>query len=238
MDYMHKEEWFLSPFQNGFKILALKNSGICSLKELFSHDFPAFLVNSNYQMASLNSVTASSCGFDSESAAVGKTIFDFCEREKAEAIFQADKMAIVSQKRSISEDTIILEDGTIHNFLGFRVPLYNEKNKNIGLLGCSIDLDNGSLASSLTKMTALGLLNASSVNIPSKLSQVYLSKQQRECAKLLLKGFSSKQIAKGLNLSYRTVEAYVNHLKNKLSCQNKTELVLKLQALLGAQGFF
>lgn len=241
MDFLYKDEWFLSPFQNGFKLLALANfcnkSGGCSLKELFSNNFAVFLVNGNYEMVSLNETTATSCGFDSEKAATGKTIFDFCEREKAEAIFQADKMAIVSQKKNISEDTLILEDGTVHNFLGFRVPLYNEENKNIGLLGCSIDLERDSLASSLTKISAIGLLNAPPFGNSSPLNSVYLSGQQKACAKLLLKGLTSKQIAKRLNLSYRTVEAYVNHLKNKLNCQNKTELVLKLQELLFNRGY-
>jgi DNA-binding CsgD family transcriptional regulator len=45
---------------------------------------------------------------------------------------------------------------------------------------------------------------------------LYLTKKQVECAKLLSKGFSSKIIAKELNISPRTVEGYLYELKNKL----------------------
>jgi DNA-binding CsgD family transcriptional regulator len=56
-----------------------------------------------------------------------------------------------------------------------------------------------------------------------------LSKRQLQCAKFLLEGKTAKEIAALSGLSNRTVEHYLDNLKNKLRCNNKVELVLKLK---------
>lgn len=60
--------------------------------------------------------------------------------------------------------------------------------------------------------------------------QISLSVRQLACAQLILKGLTLKEIALKLSISPRTVEDYVNTLKCKFDCRNKTELVLKLSA--------
>lgn len=51
-----------------------------------------------------------------------------------------------------------------------------------------------------------------------------LSHREMECSKLLLTGLGNKQIASHLQISERTVEHYIDNIKNKLSCNSKTEL--------------
>lgn len=58
-----------------------------------------------------------------------------------------------------------------------------------------------------------------------------LSKRESECLYYLLKGSSAKQIALKLNLSYRTIETYVSHLKDKFNCRTRIELVCKINDL-------
>lgn len=57
---------------------------------------------------------------------------------------------------------------------------------------------------------------------------IQLSQRQAACARLLLEGKTIKQIATILSLSPRTVETYINNLKIKFSCENKTILIKKL----------
>lgn len=73
-------------------------------------------------------------------------------------------------------------------------------------------------------MSTKSELNASS-------SYIQLSHRQLDCARLLLMGMKYKEIANKLGLSSRTIEFYIENLKTKLQCQNKTELIIRLMGL-------
>ena len=51
-----------------------------------------------------------------------------------------------------------------------------------------------------------------------------LSKRERECLKLMLRGMTAPQIGDALGISKRTVFDYLNHAKYKLGCFSKYEL--------------
>jgi DNA-binding CsgD family transcriptional regulator len=55
-----------------------------------------------------------------------------------------------------------------------------------------------------------------------------LSPREVECIVHILRGKTSKQIARMLKLSHRTVEFYVGRLKQKLYCHTKSELIEKI----------
>ncbi len=54
---------------------------------------------------------------------------------------------------------------------------------------------------------------------------------QEKCLTLLARGLSIKEIARELNLSPRTVDFYFTIIKEKLSCNNRAELILKAYAM-------
>ena len=55
-----------------------------------------------------------------------------------------------------------------------------------------------------------------------------LSDREQQCLFFLVKGYTSKMIAKDLNISYRTVEHYIASAKNKLCVKFKNELIKKI----------
>lgn len=54
-----------------------------------------------------------------------------------------------------------------------------------------------------------------------------LSKREQEVLLYVCKGFSARQAAEELGLAYKTVEHYIENIKNKLSCYSKADLVQK-----------
>lgn len=58
-----------------------------------------------------------------------------------------------------------------------------------------------------------------------------LSKREKQCLLLSMQGMSAQGIGLQLALSRRTVESYLDHLKCKLNCTSKSELIQKANEL-------
>lgn len=52
-----------------------------------------------------------------------------------------------------------------------------------------------------------------------------ITPREKDLLRLVLKGYSAFQIALELGLSKRTIEYYLNNIKNKLTCNSKKELI-------------
>lgn len=61
------------------------------------------------------------------------------------------------------------------------------------------------------------------------LAATLFSERKRDIIHWLLKGYRAKEIAKKLNISYRTVEDHLADLKSKLNARNILELVIRLK---------
>jgi DNA-binding CsgD family transcriptional regulator len=65
-----------------------------------------------------------------------------------------------------------------------------------------------------------------------QVTPIVLTKRQSQCAEHLLQGKTAKEIASVLQLSSRTIEYYIDNIKAKLNCKNRTELILAVACLL------
>jgi len=74
----------------------------------------------------------------------------------------------------------------------------------------------------LKKIDVKNILKVKRFQIDNNLT---LSAREISCAKLLLQGKSARLIGEELFLSPRTVETYLQQLKDKLHCQSKVELI-------------
>ena len=63
--------------------------------------------------------------------------------------------------------------------------------------------------------------------LPSK-AIISFTRREQDIIPLLLQSLTNKQIAKALNLSYRTIDEYIVNLKRKLKVKNKNQLIIKL----------
>lgn len=171
----------------------------------------------------LNERNAAFCGFDSVSNAIGKRYFDTLPQKTVSVLRYNDDVVMNKQLSNIFEEDILQKNGEIKKAISLKLPWYNHDNKVMGLFGMSMLMGNDPVSEALINIAKMGFLTSKET--------IILSRQQQACANLLLLGMTNKQIAKQLNLSPRTVESYVNHLKAKLCCKNKMELIATLSRM-------
>lgn len=53
-----------------------------------------------------------------------------------------------------------------------------------------------------------------------------LTPREQQCLELIVSGLSAKEIARVMNISYRTVEFHVANMKEKMGCKNKAEMIV------------
>jgi DNA-binding CsgD family transcriptional regulator len=95
-------------------------------------------------------------------------------------------------------------------------PIYLEKTRTEDLLTSDFEsLPNAQKVSDFLKQ------------LPSKAIHSFTRREQ-DIIPLLLQSLTNKQIAKALNLSYRTIDEHIVNLKRKLKVANKSQLIIRL----------
>jgi DNA-binding CsgD family transcriptional regulator len=85
------------------------------------------------------------------------------------------------------------------------------------------------LSDSMQRIVQTGLLPHSKNILPGfHIDGRYFSKQEIKCLRLLVAGKTMKLIGLQLGLSERTVEYYLNNIKQKLAVKTKSELIEKV----------
>lgn len=203
-----------------------------TISTLLKFPCSVYFDNSSGVIQQLNERNIELCGFDSIHHAIGKSYFDRFTTQTSHSLLKNDHSIMKHEKVQIFEEAILQKDSsTFSQALSVKMPWYNNRNKVIGLFGISIILGKDSLADSLALIAKMGMLIPTenlSAHIGFETKGIYLSKQQRCCAELLLEGLSTKEIAERMKLSPRTIESYIDYIKSKLNCRNKSELIVTL----------
>ncbi len=76
-------------------------------------------------------------------------------------------------------------------------------------------------------------LNYFDHNISQEKKQIALSRREKQCAYYLVQGYTAKETADILNISSRTVEVYLDRLKEYFSVKNRVQLVVTLIQYFG-----
>lgn len=153
-----------------------------------------------------NDSQAKDPGFACEAEAIGKNILDLHSAMDSNQYISNDEEVMRTGIAKTYSETETLDNGVIIFYTTHKSPLKNEKNKVMGVMGMSVAINP---TTTLTENLNL------------------LSPQQLKCFQLLIKGFSLKQIAFEMNLTYKTVEYYVTHIRKKLNCRNTRELIVR-----------
>lgn len=175
---------------------------------LFFKDLKGKYLNCNHYMAAES-------GFSNKNDVIGLTDFDFpCFSEEEALIFRENDQKVIKKENLIScIEPITLSEDRKYFALTQKYPLRLNK-KIIGNIGFSLIVEKSDVI----------LPNAT---YHEELESKSLTARQFDCLFYLVKGMTYKQVAAKLDISQRTVEGYINIIKEKLNCQNRAALIAK-----------
>lgn len=178
-----------------------------------------------------NDFMAEMISLPSRQTCVGLTDYDYgCLIEEAASYCQEDRKVITTGISRHYSSQI-----TIHNrriiLSTFKLPLKNHNGKIIGVLGFSHHLNEFQIEKTFHTLAKAKVSTKTIKHLTTQqnnqTTNFGLSAQQIECLYWLVKGLTTKQTAKIMELSPRTVETYLNIVKIKLNCSSRRDLIEK-----------
>lgn len=162
-------------------------------------------------------------GENSPHSLSGKDDYSLIWRKDADFFRSTDMQIMAGQLRSLNSLEIIdtIQDGIIkkQKILITKIPLINAKGEIIGIIGSHINISSLQQTPSNKYFDAKGRFL-----LPKKMGNEYLTVKEFSVLRLILMGKTSKEIAKFLGLSYRTIEGYTDRIKRKLQCSKKYQI--------------
>lgn len=122
-------------------------------------------------------------------------------------------------------DVGLYPDGNYKVVLATKKPLYDECNNIVGVAFSRTDLNSSLLHKMLSKNDFLHCPGYFSIG--HHYGNYKITNREAETLFFILRGYSAKEIALRLNLSRKTIEYYIQQLKNKFSCNKRSELIEK-----------
>ncbi len=227
-------ELMIQPWNGGIRLINPAHLMLPTVADVCEQPFDVFFLDLDFQNKKVNRSDAEACGFDSEESAIGKTVYNYCEKKFAKIVTETDEEVLSSRKPSIYECDFYSKNGDVRrNCLTFRFPWFNEDFNIIGLLGFNIRIGKQPLAESLAYIQSLGLLNKTYDSSVSNFSnsnnfESHFSKREMDVVRLLIKGKTAKEMGRMLGLSYRTIQHYLDNIKCKMKVSSKSDLIEKI----------
>lgn len=173
-------------------------------------------------------------GFEPDQDLCGLTDFDMpCEVSSDAEVFQQQDEYIM--KRQIAITTLNVhrfQAGTSRAFVVVKKPFVDCELgvRGVMLTGTELKLSQGgapepNAVAVLPKLASLGNLSHGSFVIANSDSEIDMTPRENEVLYHLLRGGTAKRIGRMLSISSRTVEQYVDVLKDKFGVRTKADLI-------------
>lgn len=189
-----------------------------------------YLKDKNGRYVECNAIQAESFGLKDERDAIGQSDKDFFVEKDATLLLKNDKEIVVYEKPKIVIEEVTFLRNCRKKMLSLKIPFRNVVGKLIGIFGASVEIPNGDETKAIAATPFLDIMQTGLV-APNNMN---LTKRESECLYLLAKGLKTKEIARQIKLSPRTVEFYIDNMKKKLNCANRIELMAKALTFLKA----
>ena len=242
MSFDTHPDLMVQPYLNGVKLVKPKNEAIQfpSIDSLFVMQLIIYFVGFDATYVDANHFTCftnipGNQGYYSDKDLKGTLLSSLFQKETVQVFNDENNNLLNTKKLTIYESIGSRLDELSFSCLSFKFPVFNEKDKIIGVFGISALTDSSifkeaeSLSTSLAQIIQTGLLPHSKNIMPGfHIDDVYFSKQEVKCLRLLVAGKTIKLIGQHMDLSPRTVEYYLMNIKHKLNVKTKSELIDKV----------
>lgn len=164
-------------------------------------------------------------GFNDVDEIAGKSDDDLSPSSIEEnRLFQQQDLRVLSGKKI---STIHFDQKTTEMFLLEKCPLTDTNNNITGLIYYCRPCPKNEGFMQLRQFDEQVHLNTPHYSLNNNENKYKLTDREYECVFLLIRGKSAKEIGTLLSLSKRTIESYLENIKNKMDCKNKAEILVK-----------
>lgn len=150
---------------------------------------------------------------------------DFLNEGEAESFKAIDKFILTTEKTHFFTQSVTLADGITYIAMNHKTPLRSKQNNVIGVLSYGTITKPNYSAYFDPKYPMFNLLFSANSHLLESLSP-----RQIDCLYFLVRGFTVKEIAKQISLSPRTVEHYLETIKDKFGCKKRPEIIDKIMS--------
>lgn len=242
MSFDTHPDLIVHPYLNGIRLVKPKDESVIfpSIGNLFAMPlmvyfvrFDATYVDANHFIRLTN--IPGNHGYYSDNDLKDTPFSDIFQKETVQLLNYENNNLLNTRKLTIYEEIESTRlDELSFSSISFKFPIFDSKDNIIGVFGMSALTDRvfkeaESLSTSLERIIQTGLIPHSKNITPGfHIDDIYFSKQEIKCLRLLISGKTIKLIGQQLSLSPRTVEFYLDNIKRKLNVKTKSELIEKV----------
>ncbi len=243
MNFDTDPDLIVQPYLNGVKLVKPKNeSGLYpNIGSLFNMPFMVYFVGFDASYIAANHFIrltnfGTQGGYYSHDDLNGVSFSTIFKKETVQMLAYENNNILHTKKLTIYDNKITQRlDEFSFSSLTFKFPVFDAKDNIIGVFGISALTDRSvfkeaeSLSSSIERIIQTGLITQQKNILPGfHIDNIYFSKQEIKCLRLLIAGKTIKLIGQQLSLSPRTIEYYLDNIKQKLKVKTKSELIEKV----------
>jgi DNA-binding CsgD family transcriptional regulator len=196
------------------------------MRSIQTDSFPVYIFGKDEhgKFMFCNELFAEASGADSPSHIIGKTDFQMCWRKYAALYRKGDMAAMVGDIYQGVREKQTHIDAITYNIVVNKYPFFDKNHKIRGVIGSFTKVP-------LKKVDAVSIKTTleceeNKIYLGPGFGNEYFTKREYDVFQQLLLSKNTKQIAFALNISPRTVEAYVTKVKTKLQCDYKSDIVI------------
>ncbi|MBP9742414.1 MAG: helix-turn-helix transcriptional regulator [Burkholderiales bacterium] len=169
-------------------------------------------------------------GFKSDEQLIGYSDANLkCDASETVRDFLKQDQAVITHNKSVDIiDINVFSDNQTSIFSTKKIPIVGNNNIPFGILVQCLKIENPAVINNLLKLSKVDSKykkQLGSYILEQENTEDVLSDKEKECLFYVLRGKTAPQIALILSRSKRTVETHIEHIKFKLNCYGKAELI-------------